>query len=246
MNIGEEISRKIGLVSDIVYEKGKHDNHSDFWNGYMNSNMPIQNATHINKFSGAGWNDNTFYPAEDLKVGYGKAWFMYSRITNIKQRLVECGHILDFSEATDLSSFYEGSITIEVPEIDLTSISGGTGARRLCCNCSQLITIDRIITKDSIEYANDFTGCVALKHLLWEGSIGTSVDIGDSKDLTIKSIVSTIEHLSSVAIDQTLSLSKVAVDNMVFPFVSQQSGVTYNSLEELIDTKPNWTVSLIA
>ena len=241
MNIGE----KIEIVADAVYEKGKQTQFNNFWDRYLNEDVVTTNVSHMQKFSGIGWNDDTFYPTKDLKVGYGYMWFMYNRVTNIKQRLIDCGVKLDFSNASDLGSFYEGCVSSEVPEIDLTNVSRSTGAQRLFYECKKLITIDKIRTKNTIAYGNDFIGCVALENLGWDGIIGKSIDIGDSTKLTTESIVNTFEHLGADTVDETLSLSKIAVDNMVFPFTSNESGITYNSWDELITTKSNWTVALI-
>ncbi len=244
MNIADKLQTVAENVPK-VYDAGKQTQHNDFWDKYLDEDVAITSIYNYNKFSGAGWKDDTFCPTKDLKVGYGKQWFYYSRITNIKQKLIDCGVKFDFSNASDLGAFYEGSTTTEVPEIDLTAIKGGTQAQRLFYGCQRLVTIDKIKTKDIIVYGNDFVSCTALENLLWEGSIGNPLDIKQSAKLTTKSIVSTVEHLNNGITGQTLSLSQTAVGNMVFPFTSEQSGSTYNSWDELIGTKANWTITLV-
>jgi hypothetical protein len=74
--------------------------------------------------------------------------------------------------------------------------------------------------------------------------IGQNIDFAQSP-LSTKSIVGIFEHLSESVTGNTLTLKQTAVDDMVFPFTSEQSGITYYSWDELVETKANWTISLV-
>ena len=107
------------------------------------------------------------------------------------------------------------------------------------------ITINKLVVQESTTYKTCFTDCIALKNITIEGVIGQTFDIHWSP-LTTKSIVSIIEHLSATASGMTLTLNKTAVNNMSFPYTSEESGITYNSWNELIGSKSNWTVSTLS
>ena len=104
------------------------------------------------------------------------------------------------------------------------------------------VTINKLVVQESTTYKLTFVDCNALKNITIEGVIGQNFDIGDSP-LTTESIVSIMEHLSDTASGKTLTLNTDAVDNMIFPHTSAQSGATYNSWDELVASKSNWTIS---
>ena len=109
---------------------------------------------------------------------------------------------------------------------------------------SKIITIKKLILNNVTTITNPFGGCTNLKDIVVEGEWLKSISFAVCP-LTTKSIVSVIEHLSDTTTEQTLTLKKSAVDAMTFPFTSEQSGITYNSWDELIATKSNWTITLM-
>ena len=161
-----------------VYENGQKSEYDKFWDAYLAS-MDSAGVINMYKFCGGGWNDTTFYPTKDLVVKYGYMWFYYSRITNLRQRLIDCGVKFDFSKATDLGGFLENSSITEAPEIDLSALSANkypTKGQRLCYNCKSLVTIEKIKTSEDVTYGNDFVGCSALENITIEGVIGNDIN----------------------------------------------------------------------
>ena len=78
-----------------------------------------------------------------------------------------------------------------------------------------------------------------------EGVIGQNgFDVHWSTNLKTASIVSIVEALSDSTSGLSVTLSQTAVNNMVFPFTSERTGITYGSWSELEGTKTNWTISL--
>lgn len=102
---------------------------------------------------------------------------------------------------------------------------------------SKIRTIRKLILNNVTTVTNPFGGCTSLRDITIEGEWLISVNFGVCP-LSAASIVSVIEALSvSVTVQQTLTLKKSAVESMVFPHTSAQSGITYNSWDELIAPK---------
>lgn len=193
------IAEKLITIADNelkVYKAGQKVEYNNFWDNYLADNS-VTHTSHMNKFSGAGWNDNTFYPTQDIKLGYANGCFKYCLVSNIRQRLIDCGVSLDYSMATDLGSMFEGATTTEIPVVDLSALAKSnksTQGQRLCYNCTSLITIEKIITAESITYANSFTLCRKLENVIFEGVIGNDINFQYSP-LTIESMISIISCL---------------------------------------------------
>ena len=95
----------------------------------------------------------------------------------------------------------------------------------------------------NLTYKNTAT---KLKNITITGAINCN-GWGFSKNtlLTTASIISIVEHLYDNATSKTVTFSQTAVNNMIFPHTSEQSGVIYNSWDELVDTKQNWTITTV-
>ena len=112
-------------------------------------------------------------------------------------------------------------------------------------NATALKTIRLLNVYESTTFDATFTQCTSLKDITMDGVIGQSFDIRHSP-LTTASIVSIIEHLSTTASGKALTLNTNAVNKMTFPYTSTQSGVTYNTWDELISIRSNWNISKVS
>ena len=141
-------------------------------------------------------------------------------------------------------SMYNSSrISNTIQNID---ISGCTNTQYLFGYVTTLITIPKLIVSESTPFKDTFISCSNLENLIIEGEVGQNgFNVQYSKKLNGKSIVSIIEALSSEKSGLTVTLSQTAKNNMTFPITSEQSKVTYDSWENLIATKSNWTISLV-
>lgn len=203
MSIAEKLEQLAENVPK-VYESGRTAEREAFWNAYLADNS--YTTYQVARFSGNGWNDTTFYPNQDLHVKYGYHWFYYNMVTNLKERLAECGVTLDFSEARDVGSMFEGAVTTELPEVDMSHVATGLQCQRLFCQCEKLVTIDKLILKmdGSNGFANSFTKCTALQNITIEGVIGQDLDIHWSP-LTAESVRSILNAMTE---DSTLATGK--------------------------------------
>lgn len=237
MSIAEKYATLKDEKIPKVYAAGKKSEYDEFWDnhpiakGYVNG---------TNLFSGAGWNDVTFKPKYDIKLGNCYMVFKACAVTDLVERLKECGVILDFSNATNFYyAFGETKIT-HIGEIHLTHSnfsSATTGTISMFSYSQNLHTIDKIIVNNAgtTRFSNDmFIYATSLANITFEGVIGYSLNF-QWCPLTRESITNIVEHLSPTVTEQTVTFKKSA----------KEAAFTDDEWSELIATKPNWTFSLI-
>jgi hypothetical protein len=197
-------------------------------------------------FHGCWFGFENFYPTADIRPIGDASRLFYNWSTNwstqtgsLKQRLEECGVVLDTSKATVLSNAfaYCGAIIKELPTIDCTGLTASTQVFR--DGYDGLSTIEKVIVNENTTFDRWFY-YTNIKNITFEGVIGQNLDISykeqNSKKswLSADSIRNIIEHLSDTASGKTLTLSNTAVNN----------AFTTDAWNALIATKSNWTITL--
>lgn len=254
MSIAEKLT-DIAENVPKVYEAGQGAEYDKFWDNYQN----YGNRTNYDRaFTGYGFNFTNFYPKYDIKpIGSGQnlfyAWTISSGVNDsaayrgsLKQRLEECGVVLDTSKITYMSSMFNYGGWTELPTIDMTGLTTASGFI-FANNYGALKTIEKIIMVETtpIETSWFGTNCQGLENLIIEGTIGQNgFNVQYQTKLSGESIVSIIEALSESTLGLTVTLSQTAVNNMTFPVTSKQTQTKYASWDELVGTKINWTIAL--
>ena len=90
-----------------------------------------------------------------------------------------------------------------------------------------------------------FTGMTALREIRFQGTIGISLDLSEAPVLSAESIENAISCLSDGASELTLTLSEAAVNAAFETSVDAADGATSAEWTALVDSKPNWTISLV-
>lgn len=104
--------------------------------------------------------------------------------------------------------------------------------------CPKLHTIAKMRVNEDTGYINPFSSGIV--NLTIEGIIGQNgFDTRSCKNLSKASITSIINALSTTTSGLTVTLSKTAVDNAF------EGGSGGGEFHDLIDSKENWTISLI-
>ena len=250
----EQILANQSLVYEAGQEAGQRAECDKFWDNYQN----YGNRTNYEMgFLGYGFNFNTFHPKYDIKpIGSGQKLFYAWNISadsydpayrgSLKQRLEECGVILDTSKVNCMTSMFRYGRWTELPTIDMTGLTTASDYI-FANNYGALKTIEKIIIGNGTPIKRNWFGanCQGLENLIIEGTIGKNgFDVQYQTELSGESIVSIIEALSSTASGLTVTLSQTAVDNITFPITSTQTGTIYASWDELVGTKTNWTIAL--
>lgn len=138
--------------------------------------------------------------------------------------------------------FYNSPITDTKVEI-----IAGAGRPLSACfeNCPQLHTIRKLILSGANTFSSTFANCTSLENITIEGTISNNISFADSTELTKESITNIIGCLSEDVSGKTLTLSIIAVaEGFAFDNIAG-SGLESSEWEQLIATKPNWTISLV-
>lgn len=225
-----------------VYDKGKYDEWSEVWDS-IQQNGARKNYNYM--FRSQSWNDTSFKPKYDIKPSSCNAMFARAAINDLESCLAKGGIngegvALDLSNSTDVAELFGTSDITVAPELNFSKSNPAS----VFYNCTKLHTVRKFIINKSRAYSYTFYYCTALTNIKFEGEIGKTISFQYSP-LNTASIVSIVECLASDVTGQTLTLKQTAVNAMSFPFTSEQSGITYNSWDELIANKTNWTFSLV-
>lgn len=170
-NMTVEVQGNISMTYRKSY--GMNLEHNRFWDGIFSG------KNWQNRFYGASWNDNTFYPNQDIKpVGYANDMFGLCEITDLAGRLRECGVVLDTSGITarsDKMFSYAGKLTT-VPYLDVRHANYSAGnLNGMFQYCYKLKTIEGIQIADdgsTVMGTSIFTECRELENVTFYGMIG--------------------------------------------------------------------------
>jgi hypothetical protein len=227
-----------------VYEAGKKSEYDAFWDAYQ------QNGERVNYhtgFAGQGWNEHTFKPKYDIKPT--NAYMMFYQIpTNANIDLVkvaeEQGVVFDFSNCTNFHYVFYSSGIVRVGVIDtrrFNSFSQFAGAN------NSLHTIEKLILKDdgsqTISNASWFLPN-SIVNITIEGKLGYTAR-SSSSNMTKASIESFINALYEGSEGQTLTLSRTAVGKAFQSSEGAYDGISSDEWKALVESKPNWTISLV-
>ena len=239
MSIAEKL-QTIAENEQRVYEAGKtqgetigrKSQYDEFWDGIMDKG----NRTQL-QYAFSYWYDTIFYPKYDLVAVNAVGIFSGCKVVNLKQRLIDCGVVLDTSAATNLSNTFAYSTYLtHIPTIDARS---ATMLGSIFYNNQKMVEVEKIILSDSgnTTFVDAFRQCYALESITIEGVIGNSINLQWSTKLSKASITSIINALSATKSGQTATFSKTAVETAF-------GSTTSTEWLALVATKSNWTISL--
>lgn len=254
---GTPTSEYAGKVTD-VYDKGKQDQYDEFWDVFQ---VNGDRRRYSYAFSNGNFSVATFYPKYDIILEGSNDMlfnsFIGERVYNdeppwsLKQRLAECGIVFDTSKATTLTRLFDYCYHIaELPTIDLSSITT-VAINRLCGEMYRLVTLEKLVVKDTIAPTNAFYRCDKLKNIVIEGTIGQNgFNFQWSKELSKDSITSIVNALSTTTSGKTITFSQAAVNKAFESSPGANDGSTANNGEgsaewqALKATKSNWVYTL--
>ena len=107
---------------------------------------------------------------------------------------------------------------------------------------AKLVTINKVVVSEATTFDNWFNNAVNLQNIEFEGSIGNSISFPHSP-LSTASIVNIFEHLSSTK-SATLTLKTSTKEAMVFPYISLETGMKYESWDDVYNIRGKWEISL--
>ena len=139
-------------------EKAEHDR---FWDSYQGNGVR-QNYNYA--FYYVGWSDDNFYPKYDINAGAINYAFYYSTITNLEQRLKDCGVIMNTDNTKQLYYTAAYSTITHFPEIGGTDV---TNAENAFLQCTKLVSIKKITVSNTsaCSFTNAFRTATALTEI---------------------------------------------------------------------------------
>lgn len=235
-----------GIAEGIEQGKeiGAQAEYDKLWDGVQN----YGNRTNYEyAFFGESWNNVTFYPKYDIVLGdgySGTSMLRTSTITNLKQRLEECGVVLNTSRCQAFNTMFYNSQIVVLPTIDFSNAEYGVDG---CFNgCRLLTTIEKVIFSEKTLIQRMFVGCHKLQNVIFEGVIAKDgLDTSQCYELSKASIISIVNILSDTVGSGVITLSGNAVATAFETSEGAGDGDGSDEFLNLIATKPNWTIYLM-
>lgn len=230
------IGRNEGLSEGYEhgFEEGRISFYDEFWIEYLDGG---NRENYIRAFCGPGWNDITFKPKQNIIPTLATHMFERSHITNLTEKINECGIKLDFSYCTNISQmFLNNSIIVRIPEINTSSLPYGTSLSNLFNGCKNLITIDNLHLRSDFKYDNStFGNCFALRDLNITGTIGQNgFVVSWCHELSKDSLLNILNALEDYSKDTSETQWKITLGK------TNIAKLTSSELE--IATKKGWVV----
>lgn len=228
-------------------DEGRQAEHDAFWDGFQDKgSRTVYDYLGYKNYSVGQW----FYPKYDICPTSAYGMFREARVDpddraatlDLAERLDECGVKLDLSQCTNVWYLFYQALFSHLPELDLSS--AGSTANKLLFS-GYVETIDKLILPSDQEFGDTFRYCVGLKNIVIGSVFDQSVSVKDSKKLTRASIESIVGALSDTASGQTLTLAGAAVAKAFETYEGAGDGAANWNWTNLVDTKPNWTITLI-
>lgn len=168
-----------------LYEAGRNAEWSEFWDSYQNSGS---RTNYYNAFY--QWKDAEFKPKYDIKLG--NRVFFGTNITDLKQRLIDCG--VRLKPTTVLTYGFRDSKVTHIPDISSVGIKDTTYAFYSCAN---LHTIDGVKFSNAKTQSGDpFGNCTSLVNLTLYGKLIRNLNLSWSSKLSVESMKSVIACLT--------------------------------------------------
>jgi hypothetical protein len=186
------------LVSKIddVRKAGEKNGLAMFWNG-VSANGTRENYYYAFFY----WDMCTGILNCPITIQPKSANYMFQRVAGGAD-LVEAekngGVKFDFSMCTSLDNTFRDSNFLKVGVVDGTSADALDTLFFCSLRTSSYIQwVEKLIVKETHTFSNTFRYNVALKHIIFEGTIGTSLDLKESSLLDVESAKSIINCLKN-------------------------------------------------
>lgn len=201
------ISAKLTTIAENVpkvHAAGKKVEYDAFWDKYQDYGKKFK---YFYAFAGTGWTDETFKPKYNLIFSYSNInAFAYCRVTDLVQKLSECGITIDTTQCNSFTSMFAYAETSTVPAMDTTS---ATGINQMFYEAKKLVTIEKLKVKEETTYNAAFNNCESLENITFEGIIGQNINLSACLKLSYDSlmnIISCLKDYSGTTTTKTLSL----------------------------------------
>jgi hypothetical protein len=221
------IADKLTVIADNmpkVFEAGRKAEWNKFWDDFQD----FGNRTAYNNGFQNAWTDDIFQPKYDIRPTTASYMFAGTRIANLKECLEKGGVdgkgvTLDTSNSTSLDYMFSNAANLtHCPVISGVKESYFTST---FYNCKKLISIDKLILKEdgTQTFSNDcFNNCGELVDIDIEGVIGNTINFQWLKKLSVDSLNSINNALSTTVSGKTITFPSSAKGK-----ITEKSNWTY-------------------
>lgn len=224
-----------------VYDKGRTDEWSDFWDKYQEKGTKSQ---YLYSFAGHSWTDETFKPKHNISPSYSCQYmFTYSRITDLAGILKRQNVTLNLSRANSVASAFQYCDKLtNLPEINLSGITSAGNANMLFDSATSLETIEKLVFSNTsgINYAYAFKSCTKLKNVVFEGRVTRSIDLHWSSSLSVESMKSLIACLEDYSTASTGVYTVTFNDDCWEALEADSSAPDGKTWREYVETTLGW------
>ena len=192
-------SEMANAIRGIESGSGGDSWYDTFWDSYQENGERIGYAY---GFCGSGWNDTTFKPKYLPKwidttttVGLNTSYiFAYCKITNLADRLRECGiSEINLDSGANCSNVFQYSTITRLPKIKLPK-----KPQSVFYYATKLEIIEELYFSENIITDIVFRDCSKLREVNVSGTIPLSFNASQSPLLTEEDVANTIEHLADL------------------------------------------------
>jgi hypothetical protein len=236
-----ELSNKVFEVYEAGFDNGvdagKKEDYDEFWYNFQQGGKRTDYFCAFRQ-----WDHNNIRPRyKVIPIDNNGVAYMFYKCQNLER--VEAEYF-DFSQKSKGTSdntgyYFTFSNCKKLQEIEDIGFQAQPSTKgqydRTFSFCSALHTIAKIRCDENATFTSAFLYCDSLQNVTFEGVIGTNINFSDSLVLSADSIRNIIGCLSDNTTGKTLTLAAEAV----------QSGFETQEWQNLIATKPNWTISII-
>jgi hypothetical protein len=209
---------------DAAFEEGRQAEKKEFWNNIQDYG---KRTNHHSAFLGNGCWINVFYPIHDIKPTNLQQCFSLWGDTatengvttiNLKQRLIDCGVVLDTSNCTRFTDCFYFAVGItHLPKIDMSKTEHTTYGNRVFAYMRGLESIDELVlpTNSTVAPSHWFDDCKKLVDLKLTGTIfSNGFDIHWSTKLSKASILSILNacNIDVTSSPVTITLPSMCID----------------------------------
>lgn len=203
MNTAEKLTA-IAENQEKVYDKGRQDEWSDFWDSYQDYGRRVNYGEAFGRYATNSinlWNDVSYKPKHDMYPTVLDRSYSHSRITDLKSIHENLGIKFDTSKCYIFHFCFSGAWTKQLPEI---SCIATTDVYYTFASMPYLHTIDKVIVNDKgdTKFTGAFNESYYLKNILFEGVIGQNISFA-SCPLTCESMKSVISCLKNYSSENT-------------------------------------------
>lgn len=227
------ISEKLTTIADNqekVYEAGKKSQYDEFWDSYQKNGTKVDHTCAF-----AYWDRTTFKPKYDIHCTCADRMFFGfsnpSDIVDLVDVLEKQGKTMDFTGCTRFYYAFYWAYIQRLGTIDLSA----SKTNEFAFETPYIQTIEKIIVSEETVFVSRTFHDASLKNInAIEGKIGSNIWFSQCP-LTKASITNVVNALSNTTSGLTCTFNKTA----------KESAFTNSEWSALIETKKNWTFSLV-